>query len=164
MLYQLRLALISLRRNPVLSLLMVGGIGLGIAVAMTFVTAHYKMSADPLPSKSERLTFVQVDAWDPESPWDDADPTEPPNQLTYRDAMALLASDIPTYHSPMYRAEMSIVPDDPRRAKAPARWGGMTLATSARTLSKSVSSVSDFALTLTTAAPSERPCHSISSP
>lgn len=112
MLYQLRLAWNSLRRHPILSLLMVGGIGLGIAVAMTFVTAHVAMSADPMPHKSDDLVYVRIDAWDPESPWDDSDPTVPPERMTYRDAMALMQTDIPIYHSAMYRAEVSVVPDD----------------------------------------------------
>ena len=113
MLYQLRLAWKSLRRNPVLSLIMVGGIGLGIAVAMTFVAGQYTMSADPLPHKSDRLFHVQFDAWDPERSWDRNDPGEPPDQLTYTDAMALMRSDVPTHHSAMYRAQVAMIPDDP---------------------------------------------------
>ena len=44
--YQLRLALKSLRRNPVLSALMVAGVALGIGVVMTVVTAHYLMAGN----------------------------------------------------------------------------------------------------------------------
>ena len=67
--YQIRLALKSIRRNPILSSLIVGGIGLGIAVSMTFITGHYMMSGDPLPAKSDRLFVVQIDAWNPDRPW-----------------------------------------------------------------------------------------------
>ena len=42
--YQLRLAWISLRRNPILSSLMIAGIALGIAVAIMFVPAYHRMS------------------------------------------------------------------------------------------------------------------------
>ena len=70
--YQLRLAAMSIRRNPVLTLLMIGGIGLGIAVAMTFVTGYYWFSGDPIPYKSDRLFYVQLDSWNPERPWDSA--------------------------------------------------------------------------------------------
>ena len=113
MLYQLRLAWKSLIRHPILSLLMVSGIGLGIGVAMVFVTAHVAMSADPLPGKSDHVVRVQLDAWDPEEPWDDGDPTAPPKLLTYRDAMALMESDVPLYHSAIFRAEMALIPDNP---------------------------------------------------
>lgn len=110
--YQLRLAWKSVRRNWILSALIVGGIGLGIAVAMTFVTAYYVVSGDPIPHKSDRLFYVQLDAWNPDSPYDDDDPNEPPDQLTYRDMTALLASDIPTRHAGMYKVQMTIHPED----------------------------------------------------
>lgn len=111
--YQLRLAWRSLLRNPVLSFLIVCGIALGIAVSMTFVTAHYRVAGDPIPHKSERLFYVQLDFWNPDRPWDDDDPTEPPTQVTYRDAMAIHESDIPTLQSPMYKSALTIHPADP---------------------------------------------------
>ncbi len=110
--YQLRLAWISLRRNPLLSLLMVCGIALGIAVSMTFIAAYANVSGDPIPEKSDKLYYVSVDFWSPDNPWDDDDPTMPPRQMTYRDAMALQASDIPTYKSAMYKSYLTIHPGD----------------------------------------------------
>ena len=59
--YNLRMALKSLRRNPVLSLLMIGAIGLGIGVSTTFITGQYILSADPIPHKSSRLCYVMMD-------------------------------------------------------------------------------------------------------
>ena len=109
--YQLRLAWLSLRRNPILSLLMVGGIGLGIAVAMTFVTAYYVASGDPIPHKSDRLFYVQLDSWNPERPWDDDDPSEPPDQLTHMDMRGIMVSDIPTYQSGMYKTYLTVHPE-----------------------------------------------------
>lgn len=109
--YQLRLAWLSLRRNPILSLLLVGGIALGIMVSMGFVTAQYRFSGDPIPQKSGRLFYVQMDSWNPERPWDDDDPSEPPNQLTYTDAMAVMASDIPTHKTAMYKASLTVHPE-----------------------------------------------------
>jgi len=108
--YQLRLAWKSLRRNPVLSCLMIAGIGLGIAVAMTFVAAYYNMSGNPIPHKSERLFRVQLDSWSPQRPWDPDDPGEPPPMLTYRDTMSLLASDIPTLAAGMNRLIVAVQP------------------------------------------------------
>ncbi len=109
--YQLRLAWLSLRRNPILSILLVGGIALGIMVSMGFVTAQYRFSGDPIPHKSDKLFYVRMDAWDPERPWDDDDPAEPPDQLTYTDAMAVVASDIPTYKTAMFRAQLTVHPE-----------------------------------------------------
>ena len=58
--YHLRMATKSLRRNPVLSVLMIGAIGLGIGVSTTFVTAHYMLSMNPIPQKSEVLHYVEL--------------------------------------------------------------------------------------------------------
>ena len=110
--YQLRLAWLSLKRNPVLSGITVLGIALGIAVSMTFVTAYYRLSGNPIRQKSDRLFYVQIDAWNPERPWDDDDPSEPPNQLTYMDAMGILESDIPTHHTAMYKTYLTIHPEE----------------------------------------------------
>jgi putative ABC transport system permease protein len=108
--YQLRLAWKSLRRNPVLSLLIISGIGLGIAVAMTFVTARYVMARDPIPHKSENLYYVRLDFWNPDRPWDDERPEDPPDQLTYRDATNLLASTLPARQTAMYKANVIVHP------------------------------------------------------
>ena len=51
--YYFRLALLSIRNNLWLSLLMVAAIALGIGVCMTIVTVNYIMGSDPIPSKSD---------------------------------------------------------------------------------------------------------------
>ena len=109
--YQVRLALKSLKRNPVLSGLLVGGIALGIAVSMVFVTAYYHLSGNPIPDKSDRLFYVQMDSWDPERPWDGDNPSEPPDQLTYTDALAVKASTIPSHSCISFKANLTIHPD-----------------------------------------------------
>ena len=63
--YYLKLALKSLRRNPVLSSLMVLALGLGIGACVTTLTVYYLMSGNPIPHKSEVLYAVQLDSWDP---------------------------------------------------------------------------------------------------
>ena len=110
-LYQLKMAVKSLKRNPILSTLLVLGIALGIAVSTAFVTTYYMLSRNPIPEKSDVLYYVQMDAWDPNRPWDDDDPSEPPDQVTYRDMEAVMASDIPTYSSGMYKAQLTIHPE-----------------------------------------------------
>src|SRR5262245_61512208 len=109
--YQLGLAWRSLKRNPVLSLLSVGAIGLGIGVSMMFVTAYYYPAGDPIPEKSDRLFYVQIDGWDPTRPWDSDEPDEPPDQLTYMDAMAVMKSDVPKHRTVMHKAELTVYPE-----------------------------------------------------
>jgi putative ABC transport system permease protein len=109
--YQLGLAWRSLKRNPVLSLLSVGAIGLGIGVSMMFVTAYYYLAGDPIPEKSARLFYVQIDAWDPARSWDSDEPNEPPDQLTYMDAMAVMKSDGPSHRTVMHKAELTVYPE-----------------------------------------------------
>jgi putative ABC transport system permease protein len=86
--YYLKLGVLSIRANPALSALMVAAIGIGIGACMTIATIHHIMGGNPIPQKSEQLYYVQVDNWDPSEPYDE--PNEPPVQLTYLDATALL--------------------------------------------------------------------------
>ncbi|MBA3562627.1 MAG: ABC transporter permease [Gammaproteobacteria bacterium] len=110
--YYLRLALLSLKRNPILSTLMVAAIGIGIGVCMTALTVYYLMSADPIPAKSSQLFAVQLDSWDPNQPVSEARPEQAPWQLTYRDAMALRESDIATHETAMYYSARIVVSEN----------------------------------------------------
>jgi putative ABC transport system permease protein len=87
--YYLKLGLLSIRRNPLLSALMIAAIAIGIGACMTIITVNYVMSSNPIPTKSEQLFHVQLDSWDPNQPEDDGN-FEPPDQMTYIDAMALM--------------------------------------------------------------------------
>ena len=86
--YYFRLALVSMRRNPILSALMIAAIGLGIGASMTTITVNYVMSSNPIPHKSDDLYYVQLDSWDPNNAANE--PNEPPDQVTWTDAMALM--------------------------------------------------------------------------
>ncbi len=88
--YYLRLSLVSITRHWVLSTLMILAIAVGIGVCMTMVTVNYVMGSDPIPAKSAQLFYVQLDSWDPNNPADNDDPSAPPDQVTYLDAMALM--------------------------------------------------------------------------
>jgi putative ABC transport system permease protein len=85
--YYLDLAWRSLRRSPALTALMVLAIALGIGASMTTLTVFHVLSADPIPHKSDRLFYVQLDARDQSGTATDG---EPPEQLTRYDAEALL--------------------------------------------------------------------------
>jgi putative ABC transport system permease protein len=82
LLYNLRLALLSLRRNRVLSAVIVGGIALGIAVSTMFATMRHAFARDPLPGRSQNLFYVRLDAWDPLSPYPSDGTGAPPTQVT----------------------------------------------------------------------------------
>ena len=83
--YYIKLALLSYRRNPVLSTLMVFAIAVGIGAFMVVYTLTYLMGGDPIPQKSDQLYHIQFDYGDPA-----VSVFEPPPQLAYRDVMAML--------------------------------------------------------------------------
>lgn len=108
--YYCRLAWLSIRRNPVLSCLMMSAIALGIGAAMTTLTINYLMSANPIPTKSDQLFYVQLDSWDPNQPF--REPNEPPDQLTYRDATNLKAAAEAKYQAAMTQSAAVIEPKE----------------------------------------------------
>jgi putative ABC transport system permease protein len=85
--YYVDLALRSLKRNKVLTALMVLAIALGIGTCMTTLTVLHVLSGDPMPGKSARLFYPQVDPQDMDGYRQDGDP---PAQLTWIDGMNLL--------------------------------------------------------------------------
>ena len=60
--YYLDLALRSLKRNRVLTALMVLAIAVGIGASMTTLTVMHLLSGDPLPGRSVHIFYPQVDA------------------------------------------------------------------------------------------------------
>ena len=86
--YYLKLGVLSIRANWALSLLMVAAIAIGIGACMTIVTVRHVMSDNPIEHKNDQLFHVQLDNWNPNDPYED--PNEPPEQVTYLDATALL--------------------------------------------------------------------------
>jgi putative ABC transport system permease protein len=111
--YDLRLAWLNVRRNPVLSALTIIAMALGIGTCTEMVTIYQDLSGDPIWWKSDQLYAVTLDLkttdWkDDQSPmwyWE-----EPPRQLAYRDAVALFRSTIPERKAMMYRAEQVLGP------------------------------------------------------
>src|SRR5690349_15072165 len=97
--YHLKTALTSLKRNPVLTALLIAAIALGICVSTSFVTLRHLYTQDMLPGKSDQVFYVQLDTWGAEKPYSE-DPKELPDQITYRDARGLLRSSIPVRQTP----------------------------------------------------------------
>ncbi len=111
--HNVRLALKSLRRNPVLTALIVSGIALGICVSTTFSSARHSMARDPIPHKSDVLYYVRLDSWDPARPFPGNGPPAPPYMVTYRDVVELLRSDIPVRQAALFPTTMFVHPAPP---------------------------------------------------
>jgi putative ABC transport system permease protein len=119
LLYNVRIAIKSLRRNPVLTAIIIGGIALGICASTTFTTVRHMFARDPLPGKSDKVFYIRMDNWDPHAayPTNSDNPGEAiPPQITYRDAMALMRSNIPVRQTAAFAAVMTVYPD-PRVAR-----------------------------------------------
>src|SRR5258705_300208 len=82
-----------------------GAIALGIAVCTITLTLYHGMSNNPIWWKGDKLYSVTIDSWDLKRPDDEKHPERPPPQLTYKDTMALLKSDIPRYKVAMFRSD-----------------------------------------------------------
>ena len=104
LLYNVRIALKSLRRSPILTALIVGGIMLGITVSTMFSTIRHSFAKDPIPSKSGNLYYVRLDSWDPARPYVPEDPSKLPTQIPYRDAVELMKSSIPVRQGGMFKS------------------------------------------------------------
>lgn len=120
--YNTRIATKSLKRNPVLTAIIIAGIALGICATTTFTTVRHMFARDPLPGKSDKLFYIRMDNWDPASayPTSDTGPKNPhplPPSLTFRDVNELMRSNIPARQTPSYFAQLAVYPD--RRISRP---------------------------------------------
>jgi putative ABC transport system permease protein len=112
LMHDVRLALRSLKRNPILSALMIGAIAVGIAASMIAITLYHARAGHPIPWKEDKLFAVTMDLRD-----DDPDqgfsrhPEYPPFQVTYRDARAAYQSNIPVRSVMMYRSGRVVSPE-----------------------------------------------------
>ena len=107
--YYLQLGLRSLRRNPVLTALMVMTIAFGVSASMTTYSVFRAVSGDPIPWKSSKLFIPQIDGWGPKAHRNGSD-TEPPDALNYMDAVALMKAHRGKLQSALYSISPSVVP------------------------------------------------------
>jgi putative ABC transport system permease protein len=110
--YNIKLAFKSMRRNPIMTGLMVAAIAVGIGVSMTTLTMYYLMSSNPIPEKSDVLFAITLDSWDPLRPFDDDYPERAPHQLTFHDAERLLAIGNGKRQTAMFESSLIIEPLD----------------------------------------------------
>jgi putative ABC transport system permease protein len=105
--YYMDLALRSLKRNRMLTALMVLAIGLGIGASMTMLTVLHVMTADPIPGRSAQLFYPQIDPQDMDNYKEGEDP---PDQLTWIDAMNLLHAGKGTRQVAMTGGQVTVRP------------------------------------------------------
>jgi putative ABC transport system permease protein len=110
-LYYLKLALRSLRRNLVLTALMIAAIAVGIGASMTTVTIFRAMDADPIPGKSRQLFAPQIDNWGPSNQKVIAgDEEHLQDQISYIDAINLMNAHAAVRQAAMYVTGLAVTP------------------------------------------------------
>lgn len=107
--YYIHLGIRSLKRMPVLTVLMAITIGFGVAASMTSYAVFRAVSGNPIPWKSNQLFVPQVDNWGPQKV---GDPAEPPDLLSYTDAMALMDAHAASRQTAIYPVAFSVLPGD----------------------------------------------------
>jgi putative ABC transport system permease protein len=108
--YHFRLACMSIRKTPMLATLIISAIGLGIAVCISILTVYSLMSQDPIPAHSANLFTYKLDLQDQLREGESAGKAT--EMVGYRDAVNLLASDIPLRQSLHYQSAAVIYPQE----------------------------------------------------
>jgi len=111
--YNLRLAWHSVKRNPMLTALIVTGIALGVGVATPALTTIHVLGQDPIPQRSGVLHYVRMDSWDPAVPYPGRGGI--PTQITYRDMREIMKSRIPVRQTADFQAALYVYPGDRRQ-------------------------------------------------
>jgi putative ABC transport system permease protein len=114
----------NLRRNPVLTTLMVLTLAIGVASSISTLTILHMMSGDPIPGKSARLLVPLLDngpveGYTPGEEIDDA-------QMSYRDVSNLLASNQGERRTALFNVAAAV---EPQRADLPVLRAGGTAPT-----------------------------------
>ncbi|HEY0745303.1 MAG TPA: ABC transporter permease [Steroidobacteraceae bacterium] len=111
--YYFRLGLRSLRRNVVLTSLMIVAIAVGIGACMTSLTVFRAMSGDPIPQKSSQLFAPQIDNWGPDkhNGGETHDGLEP--QLSYIDVLGLMRAHAAKRQTGMFATLQPLRSTDP---------------------------------------------------
>ncbi|WP_243050732.1 ABC transporter permease [Dyella sp. RRB7] len=108
--YYFQLGLRSLRKNPLLTALMVMAIGCGVAASMTTYSVFRATSNNPIPGKSSQLYVPLIDNWGPEDAAQNKG--EPPDAMSYTDAMALMRDHRARRQTALYPVAPSVIPAD----------------------------------------------------
>jgi putative ABC transport system permease protein len=110
--YYFALAIRSLKRNVVLTVLMIAAVGVGIGASMTTLTVFRAMAKDPIPSKSRVLFAVQIDNWGPRPGRNgfsgDSDRLQP--QISYTDAVGFMNAHAAYRQAAMFSTGFAVTP------------------------------------------------------
>src|ERR1700734_3100020 len=94
--HDLRLAVLSIRRNPLIAAIIVAVIAIGIGTSVMAITLYHAKAGNPIWWKNDVLFRVMLDSRPaPRGIETTRHPEYPPFRLSYRDAMALYRSNIP---------------------------------------------------------------------
>lgn len=121
--YYLQLGFRSLRRNPVLTVLMVITLSVGVAASMSTYTVLHMMGGDPIPHKSDRLFVPQLDTG---GMIGYTAGEEPDDQLSYPDTQRLLASGQGVRRTAIFGLNDAIAPERADMAPLLANGGATT--------------------------------------
>ena len=110
--YNVKLGIKNIRRNPVLSALMVAAIGIGIGASMAMITVNYRFGSNPIPHRSDVLHYVRLDNWNPDFPFQDGTGVTVPSQVTYLDATALLGAKRAHRQAAMSASTLAVEPSN----------------------------------------------------
>jgi putative ABC transport system permease protein len=113
--YYFGLAVRSLKRNIVLTVLMIAAVGVGIGASMTTLTVFRAMDGDPIPQKSRQLFAVQIDNWGPDTKAVvSGDKERFQEQISYIDAVGLMNAKAAHRQTAMYKTGAALTPANPQ--------------------------------------------------
>ena len=104
--YYVDLAWRSIKKTPVLSLLMVLAISIGIGITITTLNVYKMMSFNPAGERSDELNAVQLWSQGPDS-WEEFN-----SLVTYQDVMNLRNNTLPKRQAAMFRTGMAVHTED----------------------------------------------------
>jgi putative ABC transport system permease protein len=110
--YHLFLGVRSLRRNPILTALMVLTLAIGVTASVSTLTILHVMSGDPIPHKSRNLVVPLLDVG-PLKTYVPGEKEPYSNQNTYRDSTNFLRSGQGVRRTALYDISGSIEPSRP---------------------------------------------------
>lgn len=99
--YNLKLALLSFKRAPSLYFLVLLTLSIGVGLLCANLALVNSMAGDPIPEKSDKLFHVSMNTWPNDTPQ-----AEPFHILRYREAMKIIASDIPKNATVFYASNV----------------------------------------------------------
>lgn len=99
-LYYLKVSFKSIKRAPLPYALTVFILSVGLGVFFANATFYYRLNADPLPHKSDKLFFPMLQL----VPYDCTD-CKPPSVLSYSNISKLSQAEIPSAQAAMYSAD-----------------------------------------------------------